>query len=306
MRIVSLLPSATEIICALGLGEQLVGVSHECDFPPGVEKLPVVTKTAIPQGLPSTDIDSAVQTLLANQSALYTLRMDVLETLMPDLLVTQALCDVCAVAASDVELAACTLPGKPEIVNLEPMNLEQVFDTFGLLGKAAHCESKATAVIENYRNRVASVKAACELLTDKAKPRVGFLEWIDPLYNGGHWTPELIEIAGGKDSFGSHNKPSYQISTTHLIEADPDVLFIALCGMAKARTEQDLGLLTRIPHWQSLRCVRNNRVYYTDGNAYFSRPGPRLVDSLEILAHCLHPTRFELPSSLAAAYRFTQ
>lgn len=289
IRIVSLLPSATEIVCALGLQRYLVGVSHECDYPAGVADLPIVTNTAIPKGLDSKAIDEKVRELLQTDAALYHLNEDALLELKPSHIVTQAICDVCAVSSVEVEAVAARLPGKPQVVNLEPMSLGQVLETFTLLGNATQTESEAANVVQALQARVDIIVARTAAIADKNKPRVAMLEWIDPLFNAGHWTPELVAMAGGIDCLGSLNKASVSLSDKAVYEARPDVLFVALCGFDLLRTEQDLPLLKRLPGWTKLPCVRNGRVYYTDGNAYFSRAGPRLVESLEILAHALHP-----------------
>lgn len=289
LRIVSLLPSATEIVCALGLQQYLVGVSHECDYPAGVAALPVVTNTAIPKGLDSKAIDEKVRELLQTNAALYHLNADALLALRPTHIVTQALCDVCAVSAAEVEDVVCRLPGDPQIVNLEPMSLQQVLDTFTLLGSATQREPEAANAVQALQARVDSIAACSSAIANKDKPRVAMVEWIDPLFNAGHWTPELVAMAGGIDCLGNLNQPSVGLADNALHEAQPDVLFVALCGFDLSRSEQDLPLLARLPGWADLPCVRDGRVYYTDGNAYFSRAGPRLVESLEILAHALHP-----------------
>jgi iron complex transport system substrate-binding protein len=289
IRVVSLLPSATEIVCALGLQKYLVGVSHECDYPAGVADLPIVTSTAIPKGLDSKAIDEKVRELLQTDTALYHLNVAALLALKPTHIVTQAICDVCAVSAAEVEDAACRLPGNPQVVNLEPMSLQQVLDTFTLIGRATQRESTAASVVRALQARVDIVAKRSAAIADKDKPRVAMLEWIDPLFNAGHWTPELVAMAGGVDCLGNPNQPSVGLSDNAVHEAQPDVLFVALCGFDLSRTEQDLPLLERLPGWADLPCVRDGRVYYTDGNAYFSRAGPRLVESLEVLAHALHP-----------------
>ena len=289
IRVVSLLPSATEIVCALGLQKYLVGVSHECDYPAGVADLPAVTNTAIPKGLDSKAIDEKVRELLQTDAALYHLDVDTLLALRPTHIVTQALCDVCAVSAAEVEDVVCRLPGNPQIVNLEPMNLQQVLDTFILIGRATQFEAQAASVVQTLQGRVDSIAERSAAIADEDKPRVAMLEWIDPLFNAGHWTPELVAMAGGIDCLGSLNQPSVTLPNYALQEAQPDVLFVALCGFDLLRTEQDLPLLESLPGWVNLPCVRQGRVYYTDGNAYFSRAGPRLVESLEVLAHALHP-----------------
>ncbi len=304
MRIVSLLPSATEILALLGLDRYLVGVSHECDYPPAVRHLPSVTRSKIHSGLPSIQIDQLVREQLQTEQALYTLDMEVMERLRPDLIVTQALCDVCAVAASEVNNAACSLPGDPEVINLEPMCLQEVFDTIEEVGRVTGHQQQARNALLELNTRVRAVQEACMSVAVEQRPRVAFLEWIDPLFNAGHWTPELIEYAGGVDCLGSKHQPSHTVEDSALLGANPDVLFVALCGFDERRTREDLPLLQRIDGLAAAACSTGQQLYFTDGNAYFSRPGPRLVDSLEIMAHALHPNRFPLPAGLRPAQRF--
>ncbi len=287
MRIVSLLPSATEIICALGLREQLVGVTHECDYPASVVGLPVVTHSRIPAGLSSGEIDGLVREQLTGNDALYTLDMPVLESLRPDLIVTQALCDVCAVAADEVNAAACSLPGQPEVINLEPMRLSEVLDTLERVSEAAGCTARGRQVRAELQARIDSV--AERSLAVPEPPRVAMLEWIDPLFNAGHWTPELVSIAGGRECLGNPFAPSERVSFARLQASEPEVIAVALCGFELSRSLEDIPLLADHPGWRSLPAVQADRVFLLDGNAYFSRPGPRLVDSTEILAHALHP-----------------
>ena len=289
MRIVSLLPSATEIVCVLGLGDDLVGVTHECDYPAFVRELPKVTTTLIPHDATSGQIDALVRQQLSTDDALYHLDLPMLEALAPDLIVTQALCDVCAVAAAEVTLAACRLPGNPPVVNLEPMTLGQVFDAVLAVGAAANRSGVAGRVVAALRGRVDAVAERTATIPNAARPRVAFLEWIDPLFNGGHWNPELIALAGGIDVLGSPAEASRTIAWQCLVDAQPDVVFISCCGYTRDRALHDLPILQAAPGWEDLPAVRTGRVYVTDGNAYFSRPGPRLVDSLEILAYALHP-----------------
>ena len=303
MRIASLLPSATEIVCALGLSDSLVGVTHECDYPPFVRELPRVTKTLIPHDASSREIDALVRERLETERALYSLDLPVLEALQPDLLVTQALCDVCAVATAEVEAAACSLPGHPRVLNLEPMSLEDVLDTMTLVGKATGRETQAQAAVASLRARMETVKERTAAISHAERPRVAFLEWLDPLFNGGHWNPTLVELAGGIDVLGNVGEPSKTTAWEALVHSRPDVLFIACCGFRTERTLLDLPILEAQPGWSDLPCVQSGRVYVTDGNSYFSRPGPRLVDSLEIMAHALHPDRHPLPEGLHAASR---
>jgi iron complex transport system substrate-binding protein len=299
VRIVSLLPSATEIVCELGLGEDLVGVTHECDHPPPVQSLPRVTRTLIPHDAGSREIDALVRERLKTQRALYTLDMPVLERLRPDLIVTQALCDVCAVAEAEVTAAACSLPGRPRVVNLEPMCLAEVFECLRLVGAAAGVPGRAAGVIGRLQARVGAVVDRSAAVS--ARPRVVLLEWIDPPFCSGHWSPELVRLAGGVETVGREGQPSRTTAWAEILEADPEAMVIACCGFDAERTRCDLPILAGYPGFAELSCVRSGRVYLVDGNAYFSRPGPRLVDSLEILAHALHPDVHPLPRGLPAA-----
>jgi iron complex transport system substrate-binding protein len=296
VRIVSLLPSATEIVCALGLGDELVGVTHECDHPPFVRELPKVTRTLIPCDASSARIDALVREQLTTERALYHLDMDALATLTPDLIVTQALCDVCAVAGAEVLDAACRLPGSPPVVNLEPMTLAEVFDAITTVGDAAGQADRAASVVTALRARVDAVAARTAAIPDSERPRVAFLEWIDPLFNGGHWNPELIALAGGVDVLGSPAAASRTITWESVRAAKPDVVFVACCGFSTARAIEDLPRLQARRGWDDLPAVRAGRVYFSDGNAYFSRPGPRIVDSLEVLAAAVHPDVHPAPS----------
>ena len=301
MRIVSLLPSATEIVCSLGLGEHLVGVTHECDFPPFVKALPKVTRTLIPHDASSRDIDALVRERLKTAKALYSLDLPTLERLRPDLLVTQALCDVCAVAEAEVTAAACSLPGRPRVVNLEPSRLSEVFDCLRLVGDAAGVPGRAAEVVAALEARVEAVAARSRSLAHR--PTGVLLEWIDPPFGSGHWSPELVRLAGGVEVLGREGLASQTTAWDRVRELDPEWLMVALCGFDVARTLVDLPILAAYPGYAELRCVRAGNVFVTDGNAYFSRPGPRLVESLEILAHALHPDVHPLPAGLTAALR---
>jgi iron complex transport system substrate-binding protein len=301
MRIVSLLPSATEIVCSLGLADQLVGVTHECDWPPAVRKLPKVTRTLIPHDATSAEIDALVRDRLASQRALYSLDMPVLQRLAPELIVTQALCDVCAVAEAEVRAAACSLPGAPRVVNLEPQRLDEVLASIPQVAQAA-------GVVERAPDVVAALRARIEAVVERTRraalrPRVMVLEWIDPPFSSGHWTPELVEMAGGVEGIGRSGMPSVTTAWEDIAAWAPEAMIIACCGYSVERTLVDLPILRGRPGWAELPCVRDGRVYVVDGSAYFSRPGPRLVDSLEILAHALHPQLHPLPAGLPAALR---
>jgi len=301
MRIVSLLPSATEIICALGLEDQLVGATHECDYPPLVRQLPKVTRTLIPAEASSGEIDRLVRERLQTDRALYTLDLPVLQALRPDLIVTQALCNVCAVAEDEVRAAACRLPDGPRVINLEPKSLWEVFASIRQVGAAAGVERSAERVITRLTARVAAVVARTSEL--QRRPRVALLEWLDPPFSCGHWSPELVQLAGGIEGFGQEGRPSRGLRWDEVVAWEPEVVFIACCGFSVERTLRDRPALQSIAGWHDLPAVRSGRVYVTDGSAYFSRPGPRLVDSLEILAHTLHPEVHPLPDGLPRPIR---
>lgn len=287
MRIVSLLPSATEIICEIGLGECLVGVTHECDYPEWVSRLPKVTTTLIPRDASSRQVDDLVGARLQNQQSLYSLELDVLDALAPDLIVTQALCDVCAVAENEVQAAACKLPGRPQVINLEPTSLEEVFKSCIEVGRAAGQVESAIQAVDALRGRVTQIVNRTAQILDR--PRVVVLEWLDPFFSSGHWSPELIELAGGKEMIGQKGGRSKRISWRNIQDVMPEVIIIACCGYTVERTLEDVPRLRQLPGWQDLPAVQNDRIYVTDGNAFFSRPGPRLVESLEIAAHAIHP-----------------
>lgn len=305
MRIVSLLPSATEIICQVGLGEYIVGVSHECDYPSFVQELPNVTESLIPKDASSLEIDVAVRQQLSTEKAIYHLNMEVLKELKPDFIITQSLCEVCAVAEDEVLEAVCELPGDAQIINLEPMTLEDVFNTLLLVGEETNFKQQARLAVNKLKNRVESVIEITEKnITLNARPELVFLEWLDPLFNAGHWTPELIEYAGGISLLSNKHRPSNTLSWDSVVETNPDALFVACCGYNLERTLLDMPILTKKSEWSTLIAPNRNQVFVTDGNAYFSRPGPRLVDGLEIMAHALHPDVHELPEGLLPALNY--
>ncbi len=304
MRIVSLLPSATEIICRLGLREQLVGVTHECDYPTSVQMLPKVTRTLIPTDATSREIDELVRERLKTQRALYALDIAVLERLAPDLIVTQALCDVCAVAEEEVHAAACSLPRRPQVINLEPTRLEDVFDCMLLVGRHANCEQQAIDEAERLKSRVAAVAERSRAL--QQRPRVMLLEWIDPPFSAGHWNPELVRLAGGDEVIGVEGQRSRTVQWSEIVAAQPEVMLISCCGFDVERTLMDLPILRNQPGFADLPCVRSERVYVADGSQFFSRPGPRLVDSLEILAHAIDPSVHPMPLESLPARRLSR
>ena len=299
MKIVSLLPSATELVCGLGLRDQLVGVSHECDYPASVVGLPVLTSSRIPEGLDSGEIDRLVTDQLKNDEALYDLVMEPLTELQPDLIVTQALCDVCAVSGNDVAKAIGSLPGDPQVVNLEPICLNDVLDTVDMLAQAADCVEQGVRYRAELQGRIDAVAERSKTLIDR--PKVALLDWLDPLFDGGHWSPEIIDLAGGEPCFGAKQEPSQRREWDQLIEARPDCIFIALCGFNVERSMQDIEVFLATEGYAQLKAACGPKIFLVDGNAYFSRPGPRLVDALEIMAHALHPNTHLLPPGLPEA-----
>ena len=305
MRIVSLLPSATELVCGLGLRQQLVGVSHECDYPNSVIGLPVLTSSRIPQGLDSGSIDHLVTEQLKSDQALYDLNIDVLTSLRPDLIVTQALCDVCAVSGNDVARAVGSLPNNPDVINLEPNCLTDVLDTVELLAEAADCVKQGQIYLRELRYRISQVNNKSSVINLSDKPRVALLDWLDPIFDGGHWSPEIIELAGGIACFGNKKEPSQRRSWNDLIQARPDIIFIALCGFNVERSMQDVEDFFSSQEFSVLRNQVGSKIFLVDGNAYFSRPGPRLVDALEIMANAIHPLIHKLPSNLPVAIKLT-
>ena len=305
MRIVSLLPSATELVCGLGLRQQLVGVSHECDYPNSVIGLPVLTSSRIPEGLDSGSIDHLVTEQLKSDQALYDLNIDALTSLRPDLIVTQALCDVCAVSGNDVARAVGGLPNNPDVINLEPNCLTDVLDTVELLAEAADCVKQGQIYLRELRHRISQVNDKSSVINRSDKPRVALLDWLDPIFDGGHWSPEIIELAGGIACFGNKKEPSQRRSWNDLIQARPDIIFIALCGFNVERSMQDVEDFFSSQEFSVLLDQVGSKIFLVDGNAYFSRPGPRLVDALEIMANAIHPLIHKLPSNLPVAIKLT-
>lgn len=289
MNIVTLLPSATEIVCALGLEKHLVGVSHSCGYPPGVKNLPSMTSTSVPYTEPSDVIDSYVRDHLTGNEALYELDLSALESARPDFIVSQALCDVCAVSTGDVAVALDALSSRPQIIDLEPNTLDEVFADCKRVGEALGFESATRDLFNQLNARRTTVSARSAAIPINERPRVAYLEWLLPPFNGGHWNPELVELAGGIDVLGAHGKPSSTITWDQVIESKPDVLFIACCGFSSERALEDVIELQTGDEWQQMQAIVNARVLLADGNDFFSRPGPRLVDGLEIMAHALHP-----------------
>ena len=277
-RIVSLLPSATEIVCALGFQGALVGRSHECDFPKGVERLPVCTAPKV-GGADTRAIHASVSAILQDDISVYRVDSDLLRKLQPTHIVTQVQCEVCAVSLKDVEAAIADWTGiAPKLIPLNPQSLDDVFDD--IRRTAAALGTDGQSLVNAMRSKIQAIAA----FQHAQKPRVVIIEWIEPLMVAGNWMPALVAMAGGIDVLGADGQPSAWITWDDLVAADPDILIVAPCGFRIEDSQRDLHLLSSNPKWSSLRAVRNENVFIVDGNQFFNRPGPRLVESLEILA----------------------
>ena len=290
LRIVSLLPSATEIIDCLGLTSALVGRSHECDYPATVKDLPVCTEARLDSNKRSGQIDADVKSLVQKALSIYKIKIEVLEQLQPTHIVTQDQCDVCAVNLPEVERAIAQLTDShPQVISLQPKILKEVWQDISRVAKALEIE--AQPVIDRLQNRIKVINDKVEILVTE-KPTVVALEWTEPLMVGANWIPELIEIAGGKPLLSNRGEHSPYLFWESLIDIDPDIIVIMPCGFDLERTAQESKILTKHPAWKALKAVKQGKVFVTDGNAYFNRPGPRLVDSAEILAEIFHPDLF--------------
>jgi iron complex transport system substrate-binding protein len=288
MRIVSLLPSGTEILFALGLDREIVGVSHECDFPPQARSKPVVIHSRLPHGASPGEIDRLVRGYVSRGESLYSVDVEKLKELQPDLIVTQDLCHVCAASPDDFAAALRRLDRRPEVLTLNPQDLGDVWRDVLLVGEAACRGSQAEALVAEIGRRQGILER--QLDPSARRPRVGFLEWLEPIYVGGHWVPEMIRCAGGEDAIGSVRKPSFRVHLQDVVEAKPDVLLIAPCGYSATKAREEYESLALPDQWNAIPAVQNNRVYALEASSYFSRPGPRLVTGIEILAKVFAPS----------------
>jgi iron complex transport system substrate-binding protein len=293
MRIASLVPSSTEMLFELGLGEDVVAVTHECDWPPAAASLPHLTSTVVPDGLSAAEIDRTVRETVAAARPLYELDRDRLEEQAPDLIVTQAVCEVCAVSYEDVVAVAATLPGHPRVLSLDPMSLGEVLTDMERLGDAAGVPDRGRQLGAEADRRIAAVRGAVAGLP---RPRVAALEWLDPPFIGGHWVPEMIELAGGQDVLGHAGERSRTVSWDEIAAARPEVALAMPCGYDAPRSAEEARIYS-----EPLESLGADRVVAVDASAYFSRPGPRLVTGIELLAHILHPREACAPSVNGAA-----
>jgi iron complex transport system substrate-binding protein len=285
MKICSLLPSATEILFALGLGDQVAGVSHECDFPSQAKSKPVLIKSRISQNETAATIDRQVREFLERGESLYSVDMELLREIKPDIIVTQDLCHVCAATPDDLCAALSFLPNKPKIVTLNPHSLADVCADIRAVSEATESLGKGNSVITEFQEAIADVERSVAGLNP---PRVLCLEWLDPPYVAGHWVPEMVERAGGIDVLGQRGKPSFRVEWEKVIESRPDVIVIMPCGYNLAAAEAEFRSLPLPKGWEDLPAVKEGRVFAADASGYFSRPGPRLPSGLEALASVIH------------------
>jgi iron complex transport system substrate-binding protein len=287
MQICSFLPSATEILYALGLGDSVAGVTFECDFPPEAAKKSIVVNTNLAHGLPSAEIDNTVNDSSAHREGLYRIDIEKLEALKPDLVVTQELCDVCAISTSHVARAVHQLRSKPRVLSLTPHTLDDVLKDILRVGEATHRDVEARALVSSLEERIAKVGQRTKL----QKPTVVCLEWLSPPFNGGHWIPEMIDLSGGVDPLGKLGKDSYRMEWDQVLRVDPDVVLVMPCGHNLQGSVEEY-CATQFPEgWEQVKAVRSRRVYAVNASAYFSRPGPRLVTGLEIMYSLLQEDR---------------
>ena len=292
MRVVSLLASATEIVSALGHEDSLVARSHECDFPLGVEALPCCTEPKIDVRGASRRIDDRVKAIVRDGLSVYRVDSDALKAMRPDVIVTQSQCDVCAVSEKDVLDAACDwLEGRPRIVTLKPDALADIWVDIARIAEALNAPDRGVALVDRLKARIREASETAAAL--KEQPTVACIEWIDPLMAGGNWMPELVAMAGGRNLFGEAGKHSPWMTWESLVAADPEAIVVLPCGFDIARARRDMPVLAERPEWNGLKAVKNGRVCIADGNQYFNRPGPRIAESLEILAEMLHPGRVD-------------
>jgi iron complex transport system substrate-binding protein len=299
LKIYSFIPSATEMVYALGLGDQLCGVTHECDYPPEARAKPIAIRSLVDTSkLSQREIDDRVVESMAHGHGLYSIDKALLRENPPDVVITQELCDVCSVSLRDVLATISDLSASCQVVSLKPRGLQGVLDDILTVGKACGAEPAAEGLVRSLEARIESVRRRARALP---RPRVFCVEWFDPVFASGHWVPEMVEIAGGEDGLGLAGQDSRKISWDRVVEFDPEVLILMPCGFDARRTAEDIPLLSRNGGWASIAAVKRGTVFATNGSAYYSRPGPRLVDGLELMARMIHPEAFgdELPPDRA-------
>jgi iron complex transport system substrate-binding protein len=290
-KIVSLLPATTEIVCALGLEQNLVGRSHECDYPETIKHLPVCSEANFPDNLSSAAIDVKVKEILADALSVYTVKREVIKQLAPDVVITQAQCEVCAVSLKEVEEALDNyLDKQTHIVSLQPNKLDDIFNDIKTVAVALNAEAAGDTLMEDLQERVDIIRHKLKYV--ESRPSVACIEWLEPLMVSGNWVPELVSIAGGSSILAEAGKHSPFVQWDDILDADPEIIVVMPCGFSIERTMREIDLLLNLPGFAAMRAVKANRLYIADGNQYFNRPGPRIVDSIEIMAEIIHPKLF--------------
>ncbi|MGC1105514.1 MAG: cobalamin-binding protein [Candidatus Acidiferrales bacterium] len=287
MRIVSLLPSATEILFALGLGDSVVGVTHECDFPPEAAKKPPLIRPRVDPSAAPAELDRQVRELMSRGESIYAVDDELLRSLAPDLIITQDLCHVCAASPDDLGAALARMPSPPDVLSLHPQTLSGVWDNIREIGNATRRLAEADRLAADLARRAAKIEALISAAA--SRPRVACLEWLDPFYVGGHWVPEMVACAGGVDLFGEPGTPSFRVTPQQVVNSQPEIIVVMQCGYGVARNREEYCRTNFPPGWRDLPAVRSKRVFVVDANSYFSRSGPRLTDGVAILAHLFHP-----------------
>ncbi len=290
-KIISLLPAATEIICALGLENQLVGRSHECDYPSTVKNLPVCSSAKFLPGSSSSEIDRQVREILSESLSIYTIDKELLRSIAPDIIITQAQCEVCAVSLKDVELSLSNLLEKDcQVISLQPQGLSDIYSDIEKLANQLGVATTGAYLLELFEERINIIHHKLKFITEK--PKVACIEWLSPLMIAGNWTPEIIEIAGGVPVLTEKGTHSAYVSFEEIQKEDPDIIVLMPCGFPVDRTLQEISIMLELPGWSALRAVQQNRIYITDGNQYFNRSGPRITDSIEIMAEIINQKQF--------------
>ncbi len=300
MRVCTLFPAATEIVFALGFGDSLVGASHECNYPAAASKLPSVTRSKVPAGLSSAEIDRVVAAILQDGGSLYGLDTALLDRLAPDLIITQALCEVCALSSDEVRHALSALACRPQLLSLQANSLAGILDDIRTVAVALGAPDRGERLVGSLQARIEAIARITQGVAHR--PRVFCMEWVDPPYCGGHWMKELVEIAGGDDALAVSHRPSYRVAWQDVLDFAPEIIVLTCCGFDVERASRESRILAGFPGAHGLPAIRNNQVFATDSAAYFARPGPRIVDSLEILAHIIHPEMISAPQ-LPGAFR---
>jgi iron complex transport system substrate-binding protein len=304
MRIVSLISAATEMLFALELGDQVVGISHECDWPPECATLPRVTQSRVNSFAASAAIDAEVKSRLSAGEALYEIDVDLLSTLQPDLIVTQSQCDVCAVRYDDVISTIRLTPrlAGTQVLSLNPQSLVEVFDDMRRIAAATNISKKANEVLSKFPRRIERVRSISASVPVADRPRVAVIEWLEPLMLAGNWVPELVDIAGGKCELTPPGRHSQYHDWNALLQFDPQAIVVCPCGFDLPRATIEAATLCSRPGWYDIAAVKTRRVFIADGNACFNRPGPRLVESTELLAGLLHPERHQIPGDYRSLF----